>query len=286
MRDLFDFRVIRIPFKKYGKPISIYPLFDIHYNAENFSRDKWERFLEGVRNNKNDKYFLFGGDILDTFSTTERKVLSVGTADERLHLSSVLKWDRDIARDIEIFSDEVGKLMKDKTLGVFCGNHYHTFNDGTTSDMAVAAKLNATYIGGVGWVVLSLTDGIHSHTVHNFVHHGTSDARMKQSAIVFKCDFFLMGHNHQQALMPTPVILECVMGQGDHDRVTEHTTRAVRCGSFLKSYEAGTHSYPVKTLMPPAVLGCPELIITPMRTDRTVNGKRMESRWVDKEVKF
>jgi len=281
MDGLFDFRVVEVPFSKYNQPISLYPISDVHYNNPNFARDKWEDLKEEVKKDRNQKYFLILGDTLDTFSTSERKILF----SKGLHDSTITKLDQDVDRDIKEFLKEV-PFMKDRTLAVFGGNHRHEFQTGITSDMKIADGLNSQYIGTAGFIALILRyDQTHAHEVVIFAHHGTSDARMRKCHAHFRCDLLLMGHLHtiKGDLLPE---IHLSSGMGGKYKIQQHETRLLRTGSFLKSYEAGMKSYAVSSAMPPAVLGCPRAIITPKRTTFKKGNSRSDERWVDIKVTF
>ena len=278
---LFDFRVVEVPFQRYGEEISLYPISDIHFGSPNFAAERWGKFLDEVKKDKRPKLFIFLGDIFDALSTSERRFVLAGG----MHDTTILRWEKDYAKDVKDFLKQVAPIAANRTLAVFGGNHYYSFHDGTTSDMAVAAGLNAPYIGTAGYVVLILKDkNNHGHEVKIFCHHGTSDSRMKQARANFRCDLLLMGHNHQTYNIPQAEI-DCISGQGGKYRIVEHVTRLVRCGSFLKSYEAGLKSYPVDSLMSPSMLGCPRVSIIPMRKQinkgKNCPDKYVDDRWVE-----
>jgi predicted phosphodiesterase len=275
---IFDFKVVEVPFSKYGEQISLYPISDIHYNSPNFARQVWEDFKERVKRDKNQKIFILLGDQMDMLSTSERRhILSGG-----FHDTTVERWEQDYKHDIKAFLNDA-LFLKDKTLAVFGGNHFYKFYDGSTSDHAIAHGLNAPYIGCSGYVILVLRyDKHHTHVVKIFCHHGASDAKMKQARANFRCDLLLMGHNHQMLADPKPDI-DIVEGKGGCWKIIHHETRMVRTGSFLKSFEPGMKSYPADALMTPAMLGCPKIEITPMRKcwGTAYKGTQSDERWVE-----
>ena len=61
---LFDFRIVQVPFKQYNKPISLYPISDIHRDSPNFANQIWQNFKEEVANDPNQKLFILIGDTL------------------------------------------------------------------------------------------------------------------------------------------------------------------------------------------------------------------------------
>lgn len=274
---IFDYRVVEVEFEKYNQPISYYPLSDIHFDSPNFAHDTWDDFWYQVDRDENKKIFTLGGDTFDKFSTTERRIIR-----DNIHDTSYQSISQQHVKDIDNFTDFVETRMKGNTIGVFGGNHYFHFLDGTHTENVVANKLNAPYIGTCGFIILILKykyDKSQNHAVKIFLHHGVSDAKMKKTPMHFRADLIVMGHTHQTWAIPQADIgVEC---RGGKWKVVHHETRMVRTGSFLKSYEAGISSYPVDSLMSPAMLGCPKILITPRISDKQVNGNVTRTRWVD-----
>lgn len=288
---IFDFRVVYAPFKRYGQQISLYCISDVHRNSPACASDKWHQFLETAREDRNDKYFLFLGDMVDALSTSERKQYVAGG----FHESTTLRWEQEYEADIKLLASEL-KFCRGRTLAVFGGNHFFTFKNGETSDQRLASELDAPYIGCSGYVIWILkSQSANSHTIKIFAHHGRGGGRtaggsmnpLEQAAARFRADIVLMGHDHQRGARQFPV-LDCDSGSGKW-KIKEKTILVARTGSFLKSYEPGMSSYSVDALMNPASIGALKIIIIPMRKEfgskykgRRVNSK--EERWVDIEA--
>jgi len=280
---LFDFRVVRVPFSKYGEQISLYCISDVHRNSPACAVDRWHSFLDTAKADRNQKMFLFLGDMVDALSTSERKQFCLGG----FHESTTVRWEQEYAADIKLLAHELA-FCKGKTLAVFGGNHFFKFSDGTTSDQALAAELNAPYVGCSGFVILSLVYcDKHTHVIKIFCHHGRGGGRtaggsmnpLELAAAKFRADIVLMGHDHQRGVRMCPV-LECERGPGDHWRIKERNVVVARTGSFLKSYEPGKPSYSVDALMNPSSIGSLKLLLRPMRRRQT----RDDTRWVDIEA--
>lgn len=277
---LFDFRVVHIP-AKYGKTIRIIPIGDVHYNNPAFARDKWDtdRAQWAKYCRFKDTYFIMTGDIFEAMSTTEREHY---VNPKGFHDSNKSRWATAYAKEINDFASEV-PFLEEMTLGVFGGNHFFSFFDGTTSDMALASKIKAPYIGSSGYLVLVLEiDKHHSHVIKIFVHHGKGSGKragssfnaVEDAAGYFSdADIVLMGHDHKAGAMTLPA-LKCDTGKGGRWRIKAFDRVIARTGSYLKSFEAGTKSYAHDAMYRPSTLGGLELLITPQRTQRVVNGKR------------
>jgi len=282
---LFDYRVVKAPFKKYGQQISLYCISDVHRNSPACAADRWHQFLEGAKEDRNDKYFLFLGDMVDALSTSERKTYVTGG----FHDSTMLRWEQEYEADIKLLAHELS-FCKGRTLACFGGNHYFKFQNGETSDMRLASELGCTYVGCSGYIILILEEkNGHAHVVKIFAHHGRSGGRtaggsmnpLEQAAAKFRADIILMGHDHQRGARQCPV-LDCETGKGGRWRIKEKNVLVARTGSFLKSYEPGKASYSVDALMNPASIGALKVILRPMRrsTEKPVN----DERWVDIEA--
>jgi len=277
---LFSFKVVHIPVK-YNKPIRIVPIGDVHYNNPAFARDIWDRdkkrWSEYCRHK--DTYFITTGDIFEAMSTTERHhYIQTG-----LHDSNKTRWEREYAREVKTFCKEV-PFMIDRTIACAGGNHFFSFYDGTTSDMALASELHAPYLGCSGYIILILEIGGYSHVVKIFVNHGKSSGRkagssfnaLEDAASYFvDADIVLMGHDHKSGAVTLPA-LKCDQGHGNW-KIKAFDRIVARTGSYLKSYEPETRSYAHDALYRPSTLGGVELIITVNRVQRM---KRPDDRWV------
>lgn len=278
---LFGFTVTHIPVK-YNEPIRIIPIGDVHYNSPAFARDRWdedrERWAKYCR--QKGTYFLFTGDMFEAMSTSERQHY----VQEGYHDSNKTRWEREYAREIDAFIKECPFLIG-RTLAVFGGNHYFSFFDGTTSDMALASKVKAPYVGGCGYLGVNLDiGGRKSHTLRIFVHHGIGGARTAGSSfnsLEMAAGYFpdanvvLMGHNHKAGAITLPS-LNFDHGMGGKWRIKAFDRIIARTGSYLKSYEAGTKNYAHDALYRPSTLGGIELLVTVARTQENCGGKRRE----------
>jgi hypothetical protein len=201
------------------------------------------------------------------------------------------KWEHDYMADVELLVRECS-LAKNKTIGVFSGNHFFKFGSGITSDQIFAQKLNAPFIGCAGYIILNLKykNGKHNHAVKIFAHHGLGGGRtagasfnkLEYASGRFRADIVLMGHDHQRGAKVLPV-LDCVQTTHGY-RIQEKNIVIARTGAFLKSYERGQSSYAVDALMSPSSIGALKIIITPKRTMCQTGDMREDNRCVEFEA--
>ena len=287
---LFDFRCVEIP-AVYNKPINLIFRGDVHFNSPAFARREFEDDSRRIQEIPNPKWFISTGYVFESLSTSERHFFSNGD----LHDSNRTRWEKEYAREI----DEYAKLTHyqiNKTLAVFGGNHYFQFYDGVTSDMALASKWKAPYIGVCGYIILTLKfDEYHSQVVKIFVHHGKASgnsaasgflALERASSYFSDADIVVMGHDHKAGAMKISA-LNCDMGRGGHWKVKSKDRIIGRSGCYLKSYEAGAKSYSVDAMYRPSSLGFLQVVITPRRQNwgradkNRKDAERHEEKWVE-----
>lgn len=274
---LFDLRVCEIP-AKYGEDINLIFLGDEHFNSPCFARKEWEKDCDRIRRIRN-KYFIKTGDVFEALSTSERHAFNTAG----LHDSNRTRWEREYAKEIDDYVKQAD-FQVGKTLAVFGGNHYFQFYDGTTSDMALASKLKAPYIGCSGYLVLLLKTISSTHVVKIFVHHGKSSGRRAGSAFnaledassyFADADIIVMGHDHKAGAMKISS-LNCDRGNGAW-KVKSKDRIIGRAGSYLKAYEPGVKSYSVDAMYRPSSLGFLQIVLTPIRRQ----GDNIDDKWVE-----
>lgn len=282
---IFDFKSVEIP-AKYGEAINLIFLGDIHWNSPGFARKEWENDCDKLKKIKN-AYFIKTGDVFEAFSTSERHSFNTGN----FHDSNRTRWEREYAREIDEYVKEAS-FEVGRTLAVFGGNHFFQFYDGTTSDMALAHKLKAPYIGCSGYVILKLKINEHkTHIVKIFVHHGKSSGRKAGSAFnaleeassyFADADIVVMGHDHKAGAMKISS-LNCESGMGGHWKIKSVDRIIGRAGSYLKAYEPGAKSYSVDAMYRPSSLGFLQVVLTPRRKCYGTTGAKnfSEERWVE-----
>ncbi len=268
---------------RYQKPFNLFCIGDVHRNAPNCAIDKWHEDLKYMKElaKKEPTFFLFTGDLLEYLSSSERRFYVSGG----FHESTSSKFEEMCVQDIKMFCRET-EFMRGKVIGMYGGNHFFKFSDGTTSDMAIAQALKARYIGCSGYTILSINCGSkHNHVVRIFAHHGVGSGKRAgssfngledASAYFSDAEIILMGHNHQLGVTPISS-LRCDRGQGDSYKIKAVDRWLGRTGSYLKSYDQDKPSYAIDSMMRPSRLGCLQFIMTPRRK---IIGSQ-DDRWVD-----
>lgn len=270
---------------KYGQPINLFCIGDVHRNAPNCAVDKWNEDLKRIRSisAREPSYFIFTGDMLEYLSSSERKFFGSGG----FHESTMTRFDEMCAQDVDTLCEELA-FTKNRVIGYYGGNHFFTNASGITSDHMICERLGAKYIGCSGYTVISLNiDKHHAHVVKVFAHHGTGSGKRAGSsfngledASSYFCDsdIILMGHNHQLGVTPI-TSLRCDMGKGDNYKIKAVDRWLGRTGSYLRSY-GGKPSYAIDAMMRPSKLGSLQFRLTPRRKSfGTTN--RTEDRWVE-----
>ena len=286
---IFDLRTIEIP-AKVNQTINIIVLGDIHFNSDNFADSRFDADIKSFEelSKREPVHFILLGDAFEALSTSERKYFAGGS----FHNSTELRWETEYAREIDNFVKRT-QVLKDRTLAVFGGNHFFMFQNGTTSDMALASKLNATYVGCSGYIVLVLRyDKKHSNVVKFFLHHGKGSGKRVSSSLTgpedalsyFRdADIVIMGHDHQAVAARVPA-LEVDRGMGDCWRIVDKNRIIGRAGSYLRAYVPGSPSYAVDKMLRPSTIGYLCIQLTPKRN--TYHNKTYDRRWVDLNVRL
>jgi hypothetical protein len=284
---IFTTHYVRIPFEKWGVPIYLIPFGDVHRSSKLCSLSHWKEFLRWAAK-KPRAFFLGMGDYDDMASASERSIL----CDDRLHESTVdtleetyLKATEKLAKEIEPFR---GKLI-----GLLEGNHFGTFQNGTTTTQKLCELMGCKYLGVSSFIRLSFaqkTGGSHNTTcsVDVWAHHGVGASRLvggslnrvEQMLDSADCDIALMGHDHKKAVGDV-IRLKLTGGNGSL-RVTSRKVVFGRTGSFLRGYVDGKRSYVADCAMKPLDVGVIKIEMTPRREDTEPRSEgRAERVWID-----
>lgn len=271
-----------IKIKSYNKEIRLIPFGDVHAFAPMFAKQK---FLEDCLawSKMPDTYFVGMGDYLDLLSGSERKELDLKNA----HESTESTIEDYYLKKTEEFCDMI-KFMKGRLVGLIEGNHHIKFSWGGTNTQYMCQQLRCPYLGGAASVSLILEyRDRHRQLIDMFVHHGRSGGRMPSSSVNplyhtangFDADIILFGHDHNKSCdYITRLTKTRANGSA---RLHAKKIMIARTGTYLKSYEPGKVSYPVKTAMPPSDLGSIIIKITPTRRQTKEWLKNIDIREVD-----
>lgn len=265
---IFTVHKYEINFERYNEPIYLIPFGDVHRSAPMCDEKKWTEFLDWARKKKT-CYFLGMGDYDDLASTSERVILNNGN----LHESSRETFEREVyERFTKRLAKELG-FMKNRLIGLIEGNHYATFNDGTTTTQRLCQYLDCKYLGVTSFIILTLRyDKYHSHRVVIWAHHGRGAGRTTGASInaveqmekIAEADIYLMGHDHKKSAVPLNKF--CIKEAATKNQKV-HIKRIwlARTGSFLRGYMDGRPSYVTDACLPPTDLGVVKFTLTPKR---------------------
>lgn len=257
-----------IPFSKYGEPTYLIPFGDIHRCASLCHEEKWQEFLAWARNKKR-CYFLGMGDYLDTFSGSEREILS----NPHLHDSTVDTLEMILHKSVKKLAKEL-EFMNGRLIGLLEGNHFGTFQNGTTTTQKLCELLQCKYLGVNGFIRLAFqsTTGHKGYTsVDIWAHHGLGAARLhggsmnrvEAMAEIAEADIYLMGHDHKKSVAIKSRLK--LVGGGSNIRLAHRKVLMARTGSFLRGYVPGEKSYVARRSLNPTDLGVVKIELTPKR---------------------
>lgn len=246
--------------------ISIYFFGDIHRFVKSCDVEEWKRFLREAKRDverRPDQVFFAGlGDYDDFASTREKQDLA------KLHETTIDSLDEMNERRTRVLASEM-KIMKGRTLGLIEGNHHWVYQDGTTTTMDLADRLETDYLGWLSHLTLQIRIGRGSGrmaTVHLVLNHGRAGGKRAGAGInqvedlkdVFPdADILVMGHNHQRGSWPHNRLVPYQKKDGSY-HLKPKRQLLCRSGSFKRAYgngESEVKGYEISRLLKPADLG-------------------------------
>ncbi len=253
---------------KVGETFTLVPFGDVHRDAPTFAHEEWKDFLHRARQLPN-PLFLGMGDYQDCASGSERIVIG----DDRLHESTKAVLSGHSRGVCKTLVNELG-FMKGRLLGMIGGNHFFTFENGSTSEHVLCDALGAKFLGVCSLIRITFIcsqgkSRPRSVSLDIMAHHGKGGGSLAGSTFntvekmqaVAEADIYLMGHDHSKGVIPAKPRLRLTTGCGSLT-VKERTPFLGRTGSFLKAYEPGMVNYNVDACRAPAALGWIEFALT------------------------
>jgi len=163
------------------------------------------------------------------------------------------------------------KPIKDKIIGMHCGNHDMSGTD-THYIEEICADLGIKYLGYRAITVLRIRlkgKGDCNRAFTIFSSHGSGGGRnngskvnrIEQEALSTEADIYLQGHNH--FLNHTYGVIHSAVLYGSRVSIVEKPKLFVNCGSFLKSYQEGNYTYSEKASYRPQPTGYIKITISP-----------------------
>ena len=279
---IFTLSKYEIPFKKYGDTVLLRPFGDIHRFAPLHHKQKWQEWLETCSKEPN-AYFLGMGDYFDLGSTSERAILN----NRNIHDSTKQTLD-------DLYRDNVNKMakemsfMKGRLIGLIEGNHYAELVSGITTTQLLCEKLDCKYLGVSAFIRILLNKvNSQAHAIDVWAHHGLGGGRTAGASInkienmikAANADIYLMAHDHKKHIAMQSRLR---LNEGGGNLALENRKIIMaRTGSFLCGYVDGEASYIADGAYSPVDLGTVTIRMTPTRTTKTENGKRIDKRRVE-----
>ncbi len=257
---VFNTHRIQVDLPSWQTEIIIQPFGDVHRHEPGCDEPRWHRFLKWARENHTPHTYYIGmGDTEGFMSKSERKKVR----DADLHDSTVAAldgladtWHNRMLGELE--------FMRGNLLGLVQGNHDWTYENGQTGTQRLAEALGCKWLGGVGYVRMSVTFGntgtrqsIDIVAVHGRAGgklSGTSINQVEDLTLIFPdADIYIAGHDHRRYAVPRSVLH--ITSAKDGLEVQQKRQWLCRSGSFLKGYVEGESSYIVSRYMRPCDLG-------------------------------
>lgn len=258
----------RFPPVSRGKDeILLMPVGDIQYAGDDkqIALGMLKRHIQwGVEHGA---YFLGMGDYIDYMSPSNRQ-RQEGAA---VYDTAKSVHDRAAEQLVQELYDKALKPSRGRWLGMLEGHHFHQFRAGMTSDMQLADKLQAKFLGTSAIIRLLFNRGGGGGTgaVKIWCHHGTGTGqtsaailnKLKEMVVGFDADIFLMGHLPKKANDPIDR-LETVFPRRGQPFLVHRTILTAGTGGFMKSWIVGNRQgivprggYGEQGMMRPAALG-------------------------------
>jgi hypothetical protein len=266
---IFEIYSYPIRYAKSNEPIYLIPFGDVHRSSPLCHVEKWKEFLDWAKK-KPRSYFLGMGDYDDLLSASERKILD----NDDIHESTRETLEQFYRSKTEKLAKEL-EFMRGRLVGLLEGNHFVTFDDGTTSTQYLCKLLGCKYLGCTAFVRMwfsSTSKRLDTHGIDLWAYHGKGAARLvggslntvQQMCEQAEADIYLMGHDHKKSTA-TITRLKLNRGSAGNVRLSHRKCLLARTGSFLKGYVPGKRSYVVDKNLNPTDLGVVKIELTPKR---------------------
>lgn len=242
----------------------------------------------------NDALFLGMADFVDLESPSNRRALEQAGFYDSVRDALDLKAEELEQELMDILKPTVGRW-----LGVLEGHHYHTHQDGTTSDQRFASFLKCPFLGTSAYVNLTFQSPSNhvNPQVNIWAHHGRGGGNLLSRPITqlegvikgWDADIYVVGHHHKSAAARHSRIYPMFgpkVGMLNH-----RDSYLVASGSYLKGFVEGHKKngraggmYPEAAMMNPLSLGGVKIWLRP--NFKNYDGGRKGSPVVDINVEI
>ncbi len=248
-----------IPYRYTTKPITIIPMFDIHYGSRMCDVAALKHDLDTM--DWENTYMFGGGDWLDSIITHDMKRYRKSSDDTKG--DDII--DEQISRIYDIIAPH-----REKLIGIGVGNHEDTITIrcATNPMKRLAGMLNVPFLGYSSLIRLKFQrKKASTRTVVIRCHHGWGGGSRTQGADLTKytrdvgywdADVFCYGHVHRRQSDKYPRL--GLVGE----RLISKPKIIMICGTYLKTFTMDENpSYSEKEGYPPTEIGCLRLEILP-----------------------
>lgn len=261
-----------------SKPLAIMPLGDVQWSGhkgDTTLRLLLARIAYGL---EHDAYFVGMGDYIDFMSPSNR---------QRFRSAALYDSAEDVVDEkaLELTQELYEVALKPTTgrwLGLLEGHHFSQLKSGMTTDQHLCHLLKAPFLGTCAYIRLQFQNGKgrRRSVVNLWCHHGTGSgkagapiAKLENLCPYWEADVFLMGHMTKQATAPVNRIYPAYTKGGGS--LTHRKIYLVGTGGFSRGYTASRRdgavprgNYVEQRMLNPTALGCPLLLIKPIRARR------------------
>ena len=291
----FTTHYLRVDTKKFGQPIYLFPPGDEHVNCQFHDKSAFRRFLT-TRKDQLDGgdmcVFLKMGDEVEGMSRRERQAIVEGSFHDETYIKKSLESEREIKQ----FVDDTAFMTTHPNatlIGGVEGNHrgvirretdetWRNFGDymfGLYQQITPKGKHKPINLGGDTMIRLAIDSGGRRMFVDICAVHGQNIGGGRTrggsiNAIINKlggkadANIYLAGHNHDlQVAGGDQLKLRSV---GRNAALTSRCVRFVRTGSYRLGYVPGISSYVAAASYPLAMIGTPEIVLTPQKSNGNV----------------
>jgi hypothetical protein len=216
-----------------NQKIVVAPVGDIHFGSEGWPRQKFiDHMLWGMDRGA---YFLGMGEPVDFASHSQQKIMLPLRDKTRRQISG---WMTEATEELV----SLISFTKGRWIGMLEGDHFWTFEDGTTCDQLFCKQLDTSFLGTMARIRLRSSDTPEGHPEADTIilaHHGigssrTSGGHLHRIEDLLKwnvADIYLMGHTH--AKVNAPLDRQDVTPDGKH---YHRTTILARTGGWQRAY--------------------------------------------------
>lgn len=255
------------------QPFTVVPVGDLQLMSADIKSGTsvnikaFQRHLRFIEDNYENPLYLGMGDYIDFLSPSNR---------DSLKKAKVYDQSREYIDEAAIaLADEFVDLVshtKGRWLGILTGHHFCELRSGITTDMYIADKLDATYLGRVAHITVRYqnSNGKSDGTLNIWAHHGEGTRKYPAGKLVDNVvphwpdvDLFFMGHMHESDV--ARLARYTVDREGD---LVKRNGLAVVTGAWLESYTQGVSSYIENAMLRPRATGAPVVVVTPYSDEK------------------